>query len=124
MTGPAAPAGPPVYGPTIDDHTRCIHYGTELDIVAIRFFCCGRYYPCHLCHAETAAHPAEQWPRARWHERAILCGDCKAEISIADYLEVTACPSCGAAFNEGCRLHSHLYFETGPGFESEPRPSV
>jgi uncharacterized CHY-type Zn-finger protein len=105
-------AHPPVLGPTIDDQTRCIHYGTAVDIVAIKFFCCGQYYPCHLCHAETADHPAEQWPRARWSEPAILGGECKAEIAVADYLAVTACPNCGAEFNEGCRLHSHLYFET------------
>ena len=50
---------PEVFGPTVDDHTRCVHYATELDIIAIRFACCDRYYPCHLCHSETADHPAE-----------------------------------------------------------------
>jgi uncharacterized CHY-type Zn-finger protein len=107
-------AGPQVFGPTIDDRTRCIHYGSPVDIVAIKFPCCGRYYPCHLCHAETADHEATQWPRAAWDERAILCGECKAELRIADYLDVTGCPECGAPFNEGCRLHSHLYFDSGP----------
>ena len=47
-----------VYGQTIDDQTRCVHYGTPADVVAIKFFCCRRYYPCHRCHEDSAGHPA------------------------------------------------------------------
>ena len=43
-----------VFGKTVDEHTRCEHYATELDIIAIRFACCDRYYPCHHCHSEWA----------------------------------------------------------------------
>ena len=100
-----------VLGPTVDDQTRCIHYRTDLDVIAIRFACCGEYYPCHLCHAETADHPAEQWPLDERDERAVLCGVCKHELTIAEYLLVEACPACGAAFNPGCRLHTELYFQ-------------
>ena len=46
---------PTVLGPVVDDMTRCVHYNTPVDIVAI-FACCGEYYPCHLCHQETAGH--------------------------------------------------------------------
>jgi uncharacterized CHY-type Zn-finger protein len=104
--------GPEVRGPVVDDQTRCIHYRSELDVVAIRFACCGEYYPCHACHAETAGHPAEQWPVAARGERAVLCGACRTELTIAEYLEVDDCPHCGAGFNPGCRLHTELYFET------------
>jgi uncharacterized CHY-type Zn-finger protein len=100
-----------VYGATVDDETRCIHYRTPADIVAIKFACCGRYYPCHLCHAEAETHEARQWPVAERETRAILCGVCKSELTISTYLEVLACPNCGSPFNEGCRLHTHLYFE-------------
>lgn len=110
----AGRAAPPVYGPVLDDQTRCIHYHSPVDVIAIKFACCGRYYPCHLCHAETADHPAERWSPDAWGERAILCGVCKGELPISVYLDVTGCPECGAAFNDGCRLHSHLYFETAP----------
>jgi uncharacterized CHY-type Zn-finger protein len=113
----AASAGrgvPPVFGSTIDDETRCIHYGTPVDVIAISFFCCRRYYPCHLCHAEAETHAPVRWPEARWNEPAILCGVCRSELSVTDYLAVSACPSCTAEFNEGCRLHSHLYFDTPP----------
>lgn len=102
---------PRVLGPTVDDQTRCIHYRTALDIIAIRFACCGEFYPCHLCHAETADHPAGQWPVASRHEPAVLCGVCAATLTIADYLQTDVCPACGAAFNPGCALHTELYFE-------------
>ncbi|WP_430297767.1 CHY zinc finger protein [Sinomonas sp. B1-1] len=45
-----------VFGATVDDQTRCVHYRTEVDVVAIKFACCLRYYPCHLCHAEDTDH--------------------------------------------------------------------
>ncbi|PJJ61458.1 putative CHY-type Zn-finger protein [Compostimonas suwonensis] len=101
-----------MHGPVVDDQTRCVHYHSELDVVAIRFVCCDRYFPCFECHAETADHEARRWPRSSWHERAVLCGVCGEELTIADYRLVDACPSCAAAFNPGCRLHAHLYFET------------
>lgn len=99
-----------VYGKTIDDRTRCVHYGTPVDIIAIKFRCCDRYYPCHLCHEETADHPAQQWALAERAERAVLCGECRSELTISDYLSATRCPTCSAPFNERCHLHAHLYF--------------
>lgn len=101
---------PEVFGPTVDEHTQCVHYATELDIIAIRFACCDRYYPCHLCHSETADHPAEQWPRDRWDQKAILCGACRSELSIVTYKASDSCPECGAFFNPRCAAHSDLYF--------------
>jgi len=98
------------HGPTVDEHTRCIHYATEVDIIAIRFFCCDRYFPCHLCHSETADHPAEQWPRERWNEPAILCGMCWNELAIETYKIVDGCPECAAPFNPACAAHSDYYF--------------
>ena len=100
-----------VFGPTIDDETRCIHYGTALDIVAIKFACCDRYYPCHRCHAESETHEARRWAIDERQQKAVLCGACGTELTIQTYLAVEACPSCGAEFNPRCRLHTHLYFE-------------
>lgn len=100
-----------IYGKTIDDQTRCVHYATPVDVIAIKFACCLRYYPCHLCHAETADHSAVQWPLDKRSERAVLCGVCRAELTIDEYLAVEECPYCQAAFNERCRLHTHLYFQ-------------
>lgn len=101
-----------VLGSPVDDQTRCIHYRTPLDVVAIKFRCCRQYYPCHLCHQENAGHSAVQWPADEHDAAAVLCGVCKVELTIRNYLEVDGCPRCGARFNPGCRLHSHLYFTT------------
>ncbi|MEU6204795.1 CHY zinc finger protein [Micromonospora musae] len=100
-----------IHGKTVDDQTRCVHYATPVDVIAIKFACCLRYYPCHLCHEETADHPASQWPLDQRGARAVLCGVCRTELTIEEYLAVDSCPSCDALFNERCRLHTHLYFQ-------------
>jgi uncharacterized CHY-type Zn-finger protein len=102
---------PAVRGPVVDDETRCIHYRTPLDVIAIEFACCRTFYPCHLCHAETADHPAEQWPIEEREERAVLCGACGHLLTIAEYLEADSCPACSTRFNPGCRLHTASYFQ-------------
>ena len=104
-------AGSPcVFGKTVDDQTRCEHYSTELDIIAIRFACCDRYYPCHLCHSECTAHRAQQRPREQWHRKAILCGNCWIELTVEAYLGVSACPDCAAPFYPRCAAHADFHF--------------
>jgi len=105
-----SPEGPRILGPVVDAETRCIHYATPLDIIAIRFWCCGEFYPCHLCHGETAGHPPERWPAHSHHEQAVLCGVCSHLLSITEYAQAEACPRCAAPFNPGCKLHWALYF--------------
>ncbi len=101
-----------VKGKIIDDQTRCVHYHSELDIIAIKFRCCLDYYPCHSCHAETAGHPAVPWGKEERNEKAILCGACKSELTIREYLESgNKCPVCSQLFNPNCSLHYPLYFE-------------
>lgn len=105
-----------VHGPVVNDRTGCIHYASELDIVAIRFFCCDRYYPCLHCHGKCADHAIVPWPADWQAEHAVLCGACRTELRICDYLDVDACPNCGSQFNPGCSRHAHHYFELGePG---------
>ena len=101
-----------VLGKIIDDQTRCVHYSGPTDVIAIKFKCCGDYYPCFDCHRECADHPAQQWPQDEWAEKAILCGVCRTEQPIKTYLRVRSCPDCGARFNPGCKAHRHLYFVT------------
>ncbi|MGN6125563.1 MAG: CHY zinc finger protein [Humibacter sp.] len=107
---PVKPAVPAVLGPTVDDQTRCIHYRTPLDVIAIRFACCDEYYPCHLCHSECADHVSRPWPADARDEHAVLCGVCWTELTIAEYLATDACPACHAEFNPRCALHYPLYF--------------
>lgn len=103
---------PKVYGYVVDEATRCRHYHSERDIIALKFGCCDRYYPCYECHLEAADHPPKPWPRSRAEESAVLCGACGHEMTVQAYKESGFhCPSCQAAFNPGCRLHYDLYFE-------------
>ena len=111
---------PRVLGPTVDAQTRCVHYRTHLDVIAIRFACCDEYYPCHLCHAEAAGHPAHTWPAAERDRHAVLCGVCGTELTIAEYRRTQDCPACSAAFNPGCSLHAHLYFDPDPAAGAGP----
>lgn len=99
-----------IHGQITDAAGRCMHYGTVLDVVAIALPCCGRFYACHRCHEEGESHAAEPWPVTEREVHAVLCGACGTTLSINRYLSVLACPACQAPFNEGCRLHTHLYF--------------
>lgn len=102
-----------IYGKPIDQQTRCQHWHSDLDVIAIKFKCCEKYYPCFSCHEETADHEPEVWPKSKFDTKAILCGVCGTELSITDYQSSSnTCPNCKAAFNPGCSKHYHLYFET------------
>ena len=100
----------------VDPETRCGHYAGPTDVIAIEFKCCDTFYPCIDCHRALVDHEPVVWPVAERDEPAVLCGVCGARLSIAVYLKGdSSCPRCGAAFNPGCKLHHHLYFETDRG---------
>jgi uncharacterized CHY-type Zn-finger protein len=104
-------AGPVVHGVDVDDRGRCAHFHEPGDIVSIRFACCGRYFACHLCHAQLADHTAERWPPLAFHVEAVLCGACRTELTIDDYLaSSTRCPQCGADFDAALAVHHPFYF--------------
>lgn len=104
----------PLCGVAVDPETRCDHYGTERDVIALRFGCCDTYYPCFACHAVVADHEPAAWPRSRFAEPAVLCGACRETITAAAYLaDGSSCPHCGVQFNPGCRRHRDRYFERG-----------
>ena len=101
-----------VHGVALDTETRCAHYHSRLDIIAIKMRCCGAYYACRECHDELAGHAAEVWPIELWDQAAVLCGACGAEMTIRQYLGCgDECPACRAPFNPACRNHHHLYFD-------------
>jgi len=105
------PDEPVVHGVDLDAETRCAHWHSPLDVIAIRASCCGEYYACAQCHGELADHPLAPWPREQRDVPAVLCGVCRAELGIDEYLASGyACPRCGASFNPRCSLHHHLYF--------------
>ncbi|GGE33657.1 hypothetical protein GCM10011391_10450 [Pullulanibacillus camelliae] len=106
---------PKVYGQTVDHETRCTHYHGETDIIAIKFRCCGKYYPCYQCHDEEEDHERIVWEKEAFDTKAILCGHCGYEHTINEYLHTYHCVKCQADFNPGCSLHYPLYFETRVG---------
>lgn len=99
-----------VRGAVVDEQTRCAHYAGPLDVIAIRFACCGDWYPCLHCHESEAGHPIRPWPAEAGSQLAVLCGACGTTLPIADYVAAAACPACEAAFNPGCALHHCIYF--------------
>lgn len=104
-----------VHGPTVDSQTRCVHYHLPLDIVAIKFKCCGLFYPCYQCHDEESEHETQVWPELELlaGEKVILCGECKSLLDFQEYTATGNCMSCGAQFNPKCLLHYELYFDLG-----------
>jgi uncharacterized CHY-type Zn-finger protein len=104
---------PPIpHGVSLDPQTRCAHWHSALDIIAIKMRCCGKYYACRECHDELESHTVQVWPKAEWDQPAILCGACRTELSVRHYMDCgNVCSSCNAGFNPGCRTHYHLYFE-------------
>lgn len=104
--------GVDVHGVDLDRETRCAHYDTERDVVAIRFHCCDTVYACIRCHEAVADHEPTVWPGEAFDEAAVLCGACGQTLSIETYLDADdACPHCGAAFNPACGTHHHHYFD-------------
>lgn len=105
--------GVEVVGTDVDDQTRCAHYHSEPDIIAIKFKCCGKWFPCYTCHTEFSEHQAVVWPEEEFATVAVLCGGCGAQLSIRQYLDCdSVCPHCCREFNRGCFNHHHLYFES------------
>ena len=101
-----------IKGKTIDDNTRCIHYHSPIDIIAIKFKCCNDYYPCYYCHEESTSHSCDRWKKNEWDTKAILCGICKNEMTIREYLNSNnQCHTCDSKFNPKCADHYHYYFK-------------
>lgn len=105
--------GTSVTGLKVDEATRCAHYCEEHDIIAIKFKCCGKWFPCYECHAQLAGHAAEVWPKDEFDVPAILCGGCGHQLTVRGYFDCdSVCPHCRRSFNPGCASHVHLYFES------------
>jgi uncharacterized CHY-type Zn-finger protein len=117
---PFSSNGVRIFGKPIDTQTRCIHWHSSLDIIAIKFKCCDKYFPCYSCHEETSTHQAQVWPITEFDTKAILCGECGTELSINDYMGCNnTCPKCSSLFNPGCSKHYHLYFEVAKKSEDQ-----
>ncbi|MES2153926.1 MAG: CHY zinc finger protein [bacterium] len=99
-------------GHPLDPQTRCVHWHGPLDVVAFRFACCDGWWPCHDCHDETAGHKAMPWPKSRHAQPSVICGVCRHEMTVAEYVGCNSrCPVCRAGFNPACKGHWPRYFE-------------
>ncbi|CCG24957.1 Hot13 protein [Candida orthopsilosis Co 90-125] len=101
-----------IKGQLVDSHTRCVHYHSQLDIIALRFKCCpNTFYPCFKCHDELNNHSIDKF-HVGDHDKVVICGDCFTQLTADEYLKSgSICPSCQGRFNPGCSLHYKLYFE-------------
>jgi uncharacterized CHY-type Zn-finger protein len=105
--------GEEVHGIGVDSETRCTHWHSPLDIIAIKFKCCGTWYSCFDCHQELAKHRAAVWLTDEFDERVILCGSCGRQFTVHEYLSCNSvCLNCESPFNPGCSRHHHLYFRS------------
>ena len=100
-----------VYGDTVDNETCCKHYHAPVDIIAIKFKCCDKYYPCYKCHEEHEQHQVKRWSEDEFNTEAVLCGVCKRHLTINEYMMTETCPYCDSHFNTRCMFHYHHYFE-------------
>ncbi|WP_128477342.1 CHY zinc finger protein [Halorussus pelagicus] len=101
----------PVLGVEVGPETRCAHYDTDRDVVALRFACCEAYFPCFRCHDAETDHETERLS-VESELSAVLCGVCGAELTPREFVDGEhRCPDCGTAFNPGCADHYERYFE-------------
>ena len=63
---------PEVRGVEVDTQTRCVHWRSAADIVAIKMACCGVYWACKDCHEALAGHAIAVWGRGEWNARAVF----------------------------------------------------
>lgn len=101
-------------GKLVDSQTRCEHYHTDVDVIALKFKCCHVYYPCFECHQAAAHLPEKFHIEQDAQELVVLCGVCVGEMTFGEYSlrDPLRCVYCDHLFNVGCKLHYDLYFET------------
>jgi uncharacterized CHY-type Zn-finger protein len=95
------------------EHSRCQHYHSKLDVLALESSCCNKFYACVKCHDELEDHTLIPWHAdTSLNRHALMCGVCEKTFSILSYTTKSSqcCPYCCAAFNPNCKKHWHMYF--------------
>ena len=96
-----------IFGFIVDDEGRCIHYFSNLDIIANRCGKCGKFYSCYKCHDMAEQHTF--LPVHPDEKDSVMCGACGALYSYNDYSLLTKCKKCSSPFNPRCALHKSCY---------------
>jgi len=105
----AVPKLPTQVGDPLPDRGTCKHYRKSFRW--FRFPCCGRAYPCDLCHDEDASNAGHT---AEWAQRQI-CGACSREMSVTQ----KEC-ACGA---EPASTRHSAHWEGGKGMRDQSQMS-
>lgn len=101
-----------VFGSIYDNETRCTHWHTDKDIIALKFACCGKYWPCYQCHNSCMEGPLRKYAVVESAVKVVLCGSCAEEMTFQEYIDCDyACKKCHGEFNPGCKLHYGIYFD-------------
>ncbi|XP_063305501.1 uncharacterized protein LOC134603448 isoform X1 [Pelobates fuscus] len=95
-------------GKSLPDKGTCKHYRKSCRW--LRFPCCGKTYPCDICHDEAEDHEMELATR-------MVCGYCAKE---QPYTNLKPCISCGNMLSKS--LHS-IHWEGGRGCRSRVKMS-
>ncbi|XP_075945193.1 uncharacterized protein LOC142947468 isoform X2 [Anarhichas minor] len=95
-------------GKPLPDKGGCKHY--KQSHRWLRFPCCGRAYPCDVCHDQDQDHPMELANR-------MICGYCAKE---QPYCNGKPCVTCGSMMTRGART-SH--WEGGLGCRNKTKMS-
>ena len=87
----------------LSEKTRCEHWHSALDILALKAACCNRFYACHSCHSACEEHDWLPWPAdTSLDMMGLLCGACSKTFSLKQYLSGSSkCPHCDSPFNPG-----------------------
>jgi hypothetical protein len=104
-------ARPLVPGQPLPDRGACVHYRHSYRW--LRFPCCGRRYPCDLCHELGV----EDGHAMRWAQR-MCCGFCSVEQPVADRCAHCCRKVAGSASNPSGR--ATRFWEGGQG-QRDPR---
>jgi len=93
-------------GIPLPENGTCRHYKRSKRW--LRFPCCGRAFPCDLCHEESNPNGHSM----KWATRQ-LCGSCSKEQSVNNLI----CSSCSMPFT----LKSNAFWEGGKGCRDHVR---
>lgn len=96
-----------IFGKLTDLQGRCIHYNSELDIIANRCAVCQKLYACYKCHDEEEDHKFSAVSEDE--KKTVMCGACGRFFSYREYSSLCQCPGCKSSFNPRCALHKNIY---------------
>ncbi|KAJ1675689.1 hypothetical protein EV182_000773 [Spiromyces aspiralis] len=102
-----------VAGQPLPENGTCKHYGKSYRW--LRFPCCGKAYPCDVCHDKCEDHPNEM-------AKSMLCGHCAKEQSIQKAQSVGGCVACGKAYSRKAG-GSGAFWEGGQGVRDQTKMS-